>query len=199
MIFFKTYIKEHFFVFLISLSLWLCGVFLGIYASFNMASDITKHIGEYILTATEGNRGYFDTLKNGVWANLKYMSLISLSSLFLPFLPLTAFLIGFKGFSSGFVSSILVRLFAAEGIAVSITGVILPLVFSLPVYFAVFISCLDFPVNNFKMRNQIISAERRSLNVSFLLKMLILFLCLCIITALEAFLSPYFFSVLGKG
>lgn len=199
MTFFKNYIREHYIIFLISLALWLCGVFLGMYIAFTAKADMAESLCEYIKSAVGENRGYFDTLKNGVATNFKYTLFLSISSLFLISLPVSAFLIGFKGFASGFASSFLIRQYGLEGIAVSLTTVVVPMFFSLPVYFMMFVSSLYFPLYTFKMRKQILSGERWSLNASFVAKMFILLLCLCAITAVEAFLSPFFLSVLGKG
>ncbi len=194
--FFKTYIKEHYALFLIVLVLWLGTLFLGMYAAFSVKSQVALDITEYIESTLKGGKGFFSVFKNGIATNFKFTLLLCVSSSFLILLPLSFFLIGFKGFAAGFAASFIIRIYGFKGMAVTLTAVVLPLFFSMPVYFMMFISSLHFPISTFAQRKQILLGERWKMYVSFMTKMLILFLLLSIITVAESLLSPYFFSVL---
>ena len=185
-------------MFILSLSVWLSGLMAGMYFALSADKTIACDVDEYIQSIAGTNSGYFEVLKNGILTNLRYTAFLCLSSSFMVFMPLTAFLIGFKGFSAGYTASFIVRLYAVKGVAATVTGIILPLCLSLPVLFVMYVSCLEFPVKTFKLRSSISSLERWRMYLSYVAKMFVLFFVLSIITAAEAFLTPHFFSVLLK-
>lgn len=197
--FLKNYIKEHYAIFLIVFSIWMSSLFLGMYVAFCADSDISGDITKYIETALNDGKGFLALLKNGIGENFRYTLLLCIASSFLILLPVSVLLIGFKGFATGFTASFIIKAYGFKGMAVTITTVVLPLVFTMPVYLIMFISSLHFPVYTFSVRKQILSSERWTMHITYMTKMLILFCVLSIITVAEAFLSPYFFSILNKG
>ena len=193
---YKNYIKEHYAIFLIVFSIWLSSLFLGMYVAFCADADAAADITKYIEATLSEGKGFFAVFKNGIGENFKYTLLLCIASSFLILLPVSVLLIGFKGFATGFTASFIIRSYGFRGMAVTITTVALPLVFTMPVYIIMFMSSLHFPIHTFAIRKQILSSERWAMHISYMTKMLILFFILSIITVAEAFLSPYFFSVL---
>ena len=194
--FYKNYIKDHFAAFYISLGIWIISLCIGMYVAFTIGEDSAKDVDLYIQSIINAKNSYLRVLKNGFITNLQYTFLLCASSSFFLFLPFSVMLIGFKGFAAGFTSSFIIRLYALKGVAATITGVILPLCFSLPVLFIMFVSVLEFPIGAFRLRNQISSGDRWKMYLANVAKIFVLFLLLSFITAVEAFLSPKFFKIL---
>ncbi len=198
--YFKTYIKEHHAVFWVVFVLWLFGVFLGTYTALSFNSSAALDIGKYIDASVNGQKTFGGIFINGLVTNLRYALLLCLSSTFVLLFPLAGFLVALKGFAIGFSASFIIRLYGLTGVAVTITSVVLPLIFSLPVYFIMFMSSLQLPIQIFVRRKQLLTCEKWNIHTAHMAKMLIFFAFLCLITVAEAFLSPHFFGVLiNKG
>ena len=195
--FYKNYIKDHFATFTVSSIIWIVSLFIGMYVALTIDEDSAKDVDLYIQSIINAKNSYFLVLKNGFITNFQYTFLLCVSSSFLLFLPFSLMLIGFKGFAAGFTSSSIIRLYALKGVAATITGIVLPLCFSLPVLFIMFVSTLEFPICTFRLRNRISSGERWKMYFTNVAKMSVLFLLLSFITAIEAFLSPKFFKIIA--
>ena len=196
--FYKSYIKEHSFAFFLSAGLWLAGLMTGMFFALSADYSSAQNVDLYIQSIINEKSGYFTTLKDGVLNNFWYTLSLCASSSFALFLPCTVFLIAFKGFSTGFTASYIIRLYGLNGVGATLTSVVLPHCFSLPLIFIMYVSCLDFPIRTFSLRTKITSAERWKMYLYHTLKMLVLFSALCVITSTEAFLSPKFFKILAK-
>ena len=132
MSFYKEYIKEHNGLFIISFTLWLSAVFIGMYIAFSSDKALAEEIRQYIVSSVGGKHSFASVFKNGVITNFKYSLALIISSMSVVFLPAAAFLIAFKGFSAGFTSMFLIKLYGLSGLGTSLTAVVIPLVFSLP-------------------------------------------------------------------
>lgn len=196
--FYKLYIKEHFFVFCLALGILVSCVLLGMFTAFTANADSLTEVDSYIQSIIGTKKSYFSVLKNGITNNFRCTLTLCVASAFVLLLPCTFLVIAFKGFSTGFAASFIIRLYALKGVAATITAVVLPLFFSLPVYFVMYISCVDFPLQTFKLRKEISSSARWKMYVSHLIKMLVLFMALNFITSIEAFFSQKLFNVLVK-
>lgn len=198
MSFFKSYIKQHFGLFVFVFVIWFASALAGIWIAIKADSNTSKDIAGYIETVLSSKNGFTTVLKNGITTDLKYTLLLCISSSFIVFVPFCILLIGFKSFSVGFTASFIIRLFSLEGMGVTLTTVVLPLFLSLPLWFLMFMQSMDFPIQTFRLRKRISSDDRWKMHLSYLAKMLVLFMLIIPVTLLEAFLSPYMFSVLTK-
>jgi len=194
--YFKCYIKDHFFAFCLSLGIWITCVLLGSFAALGADSNSARDTDLYIQSIVNDRQGYFEVLINGITNNFWHTLILCASSSFLILLPCTLFLIAFKGFSTGFSASFIIRLYALKGVAATIAAVVMPLCFSLPVYFVMYISSMEFPLNTFRLRKEISSSERWRMYLYHTAKLFVLFMILNVITSVEAFLSPKLFGVL---
>lgn len=194
--YYKEYIKEHHTLFMISFILWICAVFMGIYISFTSDAALSESIREYISSSLSSQNGFLSVFKNGVITNFKYSMALIISAMSVIFIPFTLFLIAFKGFSAGFTSMFLIRLYGISGLGTSLTAVVIPLFFSLPVLFMMFVSSLYTPIYTFKKKSEISAEEKWKIQFSYIIKIFILFLLLCLVTVFEALVSPVCFSVI---
>lgn len=188
--FLKDYIKNHRLFLTISFILWLCASFLGIYLAFGAQKDIAKNVAEYITSLADAKKGFGAIFKNGLITNLKYCFFISISSSFFILFPATLLLICFKGFSAGFTSMFLIRLFGLKGIGASIWAIVFPLFLSLPALFLLFGECLEHPFILFKQRKKLTYQDKSRKHLAHIGKIFIIYLLLCLVSFLEAALSP---------
>ena len=196
--FFKSYIKQHSGLFVFVFAIWLASAIAGICVAMKADSDTAKDIAAYIETMLRSKNGFKAVLKNGITTDFNYTLLLCISSSLIVFVPFCVLLIGFKGFSAGFTASFIIRLFSLKGVGVTLTTVVLPLFLTLPLWFMMFMQSMDFPISTFKLRKRISSNDRWKMHLYYLAKMLVLFTLIIPVTLLEAFLSPYMFSVLTK-
>ncbi len=194
--FYKEYIKEHYGLFIISFTLWLSAVFIGMYIAFASDEAMAEEIRQYIVSSVGAKHSFTSVFTNGVVTNFKYSLALIISSMSVVFLPVSAFLIAFKGFSAGFTSMFLIKLYGLSGLGTSLTAVVIPLVFSLPVLFMMFVLSLYTPINIFTSRRQISAEEKWKIQFSYIIKIFILFFLLCLVTIFEALVSPWCFSVI---
>lgn len=194
--FYKEYIKEHYGLFIISFTLWLSAVFIGMYIAFSSDKALAEEIRQYIVSSVGGKHSFASVFKNGVITNFKYSLALIISSMSVVFLPAAAFLIAFKGFSAGFTSMFLIKLYGLSGLGTSLTAVVIPLVFSLPVLFMMFVLSLYTPISIFTSRRQISAEEKWKIQFSYIIKIFILFFLLCLINIFEALVSPWCFSAI---
>lgn len=194
--FYKAYIKNHLSFFILSFALWLLSAFAGIYAAFAAEGFAAQNVAGYISSVADAEKSFGAIFKNGLITNFKYTLFMCISSSFVVLLPVSLFLIGFKGFSAGFTSMFLIRLFGIKGVGASLFSVVLPLFLSLPPLSLMFVICLCHPIESFKMRKRITSEEKGVMQLKHIGKMLVLYAVLCAISLFEAVLSPLCFNLL---
>ncbi|MBO5743376.1 MAG: hypothetical protein J6R68_03750 [Clostridia bacterium] len=195
--FFKTYIKNHKLIFAISFILWLCASFFGIYLAFCAEKHTAENVAGYISSLSSAQKSFGAIFKNGVLTNFKYCLFLGISSSFYILFPATLFLICFKGFSSGFTSMFLIRLFGINGVGASFASIVFPLMLSLMPIFIMFTHCLEHQIGLFKKRKKLSSKERSEMLLHHILKIFIIFVFLCVVSLLEAFLSPICMKLLN--
>jgi len=196
MSFFKSYIKENFLLYAFVFVLYFAAAIIGIYWAMSAKEGYVSDITSYIQSVVGVKTAPLNVFKNGIASNFKYCLALCISASFIVFLPVCFFLIIFKGFSAGFASSFIIRLYGIKGLGVSLVSVVMPLFLSLPMWFIIYILSVQFSINTFKLRKKISSHERWKMYVSYMAKVLVLFAFISIVTLIEAFLSPYVFSPL---
>lgn len=188
--FIKPYIKNNKLFLSVSFIVWLCAAFAGIYIAFGAHNKLAQEVGLYISSLIGSQKGFWVIFKNGVLTNFKYCLFISISSSFLILFPATLLLIGFKGFSAGFTSMFVVRLFGIRGAFASLVSIVFPLFLSLPALFIMFTECMKHQALLFKKRKKLSSGEKSEMLFSHILRIIIIYFMLCAVSFLEAALSP---------
>lgn len=196
--FLKNYIKKHFALSVTVFCIYLASALAGIHFAFSANGELMEEISTYINGILTDDIKFGEIFKNGIYTNFKYTLLICFSSAHICFFPLCLLLVGFKGFSAAFTASFIIRIFSFKGMAATLGSVVLPVFLSLPVLFLMYISGMHFAFETFRLRKQISSDERWKMYALHVIKLMCLFLVLSIVTLLEAFLTPYFLSVLTK-
>lgn len=186
-----AYFKEHARISVLCFSVWFIGAILGIYTS-SRALAISA-LEEYISDIALGGASFWRIFANGAGANAVFVSMMLLSSFFVPLIPLGIAVMSFRGFASGFGSALLIGLFPSGGVWVALGAVVLPLIFALPLQFMIFVSCLDTALHIASDKNSEISREYMRIHT---LRMFLLFSALCLISAVEAIISPYIFLMI---
>ncbi len=195
--FFKTYIKNHKLAFTISFILWLAASFFGIYLAFCAQKHTAEDVAGYISGLSSARKSFGAIFKNGVLTNFKYCLFLGISSSFYILFPASLFLICFKGFSSGFTSMFLIRLFGIKGVGASFISIVFPLMLSLLPIFIMFTQCLEHQIDLFKKRKKLSPKERSEKHLVHILKIALIFVFLCLVSILEAFLSPVCIKLLN--
>ncbi len=185
--FFKSHRRSAFLGFF----LWLLGALAGIYISFK--NPPAEGLREYILGIAEAEKSFGRVFANGLGANLIFVFLMLLSSLFVPFMPIAVLTLVFRGFSASLGSALLIRLFSFKGAMAAVGALVLPLAFALPIQFMAFISSADM-ARSLAAAGRYISPNRGEITAQ-LLRMLLIFSALCAISAAEAVISPYVFEI----
>lgn len=188
--FFKTYIKNHKLIFTISFILWLSAAFLGIYIAFCAKNHTAENVAEYIAALSSTEKSFGSIFKNGVLTNFKYCLFLGISSSFYILFPASLFLICFKGFSSGFTSMFLIKLFGIKGVGASFISIVFPMALSLPPVFIMFTHCMEHQLVLFKKRKKLSSKEKSEMLLFHIFKIALIFVFLCVVSLLETFLAP---------
>jgi len=194
--FYKEFIKKRFVLFAVSLSVWLASLLAGIYyvsIAGKTSADATR---TYMQSILDADSTFFTVLKNGFSINLSFTLFLCISSAVIVLIPLTLFLIGFKGFSAGYTSAFIIKLYGLRGTAVSLGAIVIPLAFSLPAVFMMFILSMETNIQNFRTHPE--ADERLRIYSSYCLKMLLLFCWIMAVSIGEAFLSRGIFAFLTK-
>ena len=194
--FYKEFIKNRFALFIVSLSVWITSLLAGVYYVSIADKSGTEAIGEYIQNILSSDSAFFEVFKNGFGANLCFTLFLCISSALIILIPLTIFLIGFKGFSAGYTSAFIIKLYRLRGAVVSLGAIAVPLFFSLPAIFMMFMLSMETNIQNF--HNHPGADIRLKSYSSYCFKMLLLFCYLTAISLAEAFISRGIFTFLTK-
>lgn len=178
--------------------IWLAACVCGILCAAKLSGDGFYNVQEYVINVIDKGASVWEIIKLGLSENLKFLICLLVASSVIIFLPLTLALIAFKGFAAGFTAAIIIKIYKLNGIFISFGTVVLPFVFSLPMYFMMFVAALRFPLQNRKDRIVLNSAEKRQMWFSYAAAQLVLMLLVCIITVMEAFLSQLIFWLASK-
>ncbi len=186
------YFKMHKALTVMCLAMWLVGAMLGIYISAKGVG--TADLEAYISDISESDVSFLKIFLNGVSASLIFSVLMILSSLFVLLIPMAFLLMAFRGFASALGSGLLIGIFSVKGAWAALGAVVLPLVFSLPIQFMIFISSMNMALRLASAGGHL--APQKELIAAQLLRMLLLFSALCAISAFEAVISPYVFLLI---
>ena len=186
----KEYLKENKFIALFCFIIWTTALVFGIYKS--ATSDYIPEFAEY-----SGRTNFSDTLFLSVSSDFIYSLLLLVCSFFPQTIVLSILLIGFKGFSAGFVASAISELPGIRGVAITFTSMVFPYCFYMPVYLLMFTVNMRYQIMYFKNKKTKFPSEIKKQRLYHSLAILILFIFLCIISCLEAFLVPPLIRLIG--
>lgn len=178
--------------------IWLSACVCGILCAARLGGDGFDNVREYVINVIDNGASVWEIIKLGLSENLKFLICLLITSSVIFFLPLTLALVAFKGFAAGFTAAIIIKIYKLNGIFISFGTVVLPFVFSLPMYFMMFVAALRFPMQNHKERLVLSPHEKRQMWFSYAAAQLVLMLLICAITVVEAFLSQLIFRLAAK-
>ena len=181
--------KENRSLYYIILIIWLSASLAGVICAFTLSGDVFPDISAYVKETMEDGISVQSYIKIDVKENAKFLFALIISSCAPVFLPVVFALAAFKGFSIGFTSSFIIRLYSFKGALVCFGAVILPYAFSLPVIFAMILSSVRFSL---KKRNERSFGERKTGEwISYIIKQSLFASLLCLIGTVEAFISKF--------
>ena len=180
----KRYFSQNSKWFLVSLSVWIAAVICAIVCAAGTEGKVFDETFEYVSASFANGASVRTLLGNAIYSDFKYVLFITLSSTAPVLLPITMILIAFKGFSAGFTATMIIKIYSLKGIAVSMLTIVLPMFFSLPVYFVIFVSTLKYSGEKLKLPSNRKGDEKKL--TSHLLSQFILFGLLCITDVIQA-------------
>ncbi len=173
----------------IALIVWLSSAFAGIFCALRLEGagfeDISTYVGETL--GKEMSAGAF--IKLGIKENISFLIVLIVCSSAPVFVPVSLALCAFKGFASGFTSSIIIRLYSLRGVLIAFGAVILPYAFSMPVIFMMIVSALRFSVGHGTKHRFGYEKDKSKAWFSYISFQLILTSLLSLITVAESFIS----------
>lgn len=183
----KRYFSQNSKWFLVSLSVWIAAVVCGLICAAGTDGKVFDETVEYVNSMFVQKTHLRTLIGNSVAAEFKYVLFITISSSAPVLLPVTLALIAFKGFSAGFTATLIIKIYSLKGIGISLLAIVLPMMFSLPVYFIIFVSALKYSAD--KMTLSASQGTGGKKLTSHLLSQLILFGLLCIIAVIRGILT----------
>ncbi|MBQ4528034.1 MAG: hypothetical protein II998_08175 [Clostridia bacterium] len=167
---------------------WMAGVICSAFCGATLSGKNYEEICRYISSSFSGNVPVWTVIKNGLSQNLKFTVAAALFSASSVFLPLTLLLSAFKGFATGLTSTLIIRIYTWRGVCASAVAIVIPQTLILPVYFAMLICAIRYPIERKNSIKRGIAPSRAGF-ISHLSELAILFVCLCVLSFAEALLS----------
>lgn len=126
------------------------GIFVGSFYAAGLTGEAFSDVLGYLKAYFEGgvrNRG--EVFLNSFLLNLRLFVVIFLSGFFKFTMPLTIVSIGFEGFTSGFTTASLIKVFGTKGLLLGLSGIVSTLIFIVNlVFFGAW--SMKFSLNNGK-------------------------------------------------
>jgi len=193
----KSFFKENRVFYYITLITWLASAVCGIICAVRLEGTPFEDISAYVkqTLSTEMSAGAF--IKLGTGENVRFLIMLLVCSSAPVFLPATLFLSAFKGFSAGFTSAVIIKIYSLKGALVCLGTVVLPCTFSMPVIFIMIVSALRFSVRKTEKHSPRYGNDRSKEWFSYILLQLILTFLLSVITVAESFLSKLIIGLMN--
>ncbi len=172
----------------LALFAWIAACVCGTICASRLSGDGFDDVSAYVAD-TLGTTSAWKSIRLGLGENLKFLICLLAASSAMVLMPLTVGLIVFKGFAAGFTAAVIIRIYSARGIALSIATVVLPYAISLPLLFMMFVAALRFPMQGKAERIPPTRAEKRRQWAAYALMQTALTALICAIGVAEAFLS----------
>ncbi len=185
----KSYFAENKKIFAFSFFIWFAALICGMYCAAHATGERYDDIFSYTDTVISNTASFSKILKNGLTINVKFVIITVISSSLFVFLPFTCALVMFKGFSAGFTVAFLLRAYAWRGAVFTFFTIVLPYVFSLPVYFLIFVSSIKFPIERIRRRGHSSLSDGRRAWFEYGVLMIAACVLLCVITFFEVCIS----------
>ena len=181
----KRFIAENKAYALICVLIWTLAIVLGTYKAHTLSSADFPEISQYT-----GNPHFTGILGKLTKMHFKYTLAFLVCTSFTIGLPLSVFLIGFKGYSAGFVAAGLAKAYGIKGSAMSFFALVIPYSMTMPVIFMMYMLGLKYQIIQIKTRINHPHIQKKNEWLSYVAAVLILFVCLCLISCIEAFFVP---------
>ena len=162
----------------------VCGTICAFRLSGGSFNDVHAYVADNLAASSA-----WKTIKLGFGENLKFVICLLAASSAMVLMPLTVGLIVFKGFAAGFTAAVIIRIYSAKGIVLSVATVVLPYALSMPLLFMMFVAALRFPMQGKNERIPPSLASKRRQWPAYTLMQLLLTALICAIGVAEAFLS----------
>ena len=175
---------------------WLAACVCGIVCTLRLDSEVFEDVRTYVLSTLTSGASVWEIVKLGISENLRFLICLLITSYAALLMPLTAALIAFKGFATGFTASVIIRIYRLKGMLISFGAVVLPFAFSMPLYFMMFVAALKFPLQKKRERMPLSPSEKRHQWLSYASMQLVLTALISAITVAEAFLMQLVLVVL---
>lgn len=192
----RNYFAENKGFFKLIFFLWFAALVCGMYCAAVFNGERYAGICGYTDDIINSSASFTMILKTGITVDIKYVILIVISSSLVIFLPITCAFVAFKGFSAGFTVAFLIRVYTWKGAVITFFTIVLPYVFSLPIYFTIFISALKFPVERMRRRGSASLADGRRAWFEYGILMLLSCAILCVITFFEACICSFVMHII---
>ena len=173
----------------------VAGVLLGAYMSVSMEGEETKLLGSYINNFVSAynlqNLNLFDVFKFSVYSNIKTVLFVSLSGLWIGFLPLLFLQVGAKGYKFGFSIAMLVKRFGLKGAIFAILSSFPQVFIFIPlfVFYAVFNINFAF-FQKQKHTTSVTSRMKTEIYIKNLSYLLVMIAASFLVAAFDAYIVP---------
>lgn len=123
-------------IYYINFVIWLGACVCACVCAAKIKGEAFSDTSAYIEETLCKNPDIWQSIKSGLWQNLKLFLLMTAPVLSAVFLPLPFLSLAFGAFSLGFTSTLLIRIYSFRGILLSLFGLALPTALELPFVFA---------------------------------------------------------------
>lgn len=176
--------------------IWMCALVFGIYSACTKGGDLPE-ISAYTASVAENDMSYGGTLVNSLGIHLKYILALLVSSSFAITLPVSMFLIGFKGYCAGFAALSIIRIYGVKGYVMTFFSLVVPYALTMPVWLMMYVLGLKYQMLRIKTGHRYPAEQKNKEWLSYAAAMLVLFGCLCLFECAVALFVPELMKLLG--
>ena len=175
----------------LTLILWFSACICAVFFVFKSDGEIFSGANKYVADTLSHGVGVWSYVKLGCLQNIELMIFLLIASSAPVLLPITVALIIFKGFSLGFTSALLIKVYYFKGLGLCFGTVVLPYTFYIPILFKMFTLTLSFPLKKDTGYSSFRSESRRKDWAVHSISICLYTLILCIINFIGAFTTLF--------
>ena len=184
----KQYFNNNKGLFIIAVSVFVAGIILGTVIACRMEESVKAKLAEelagYLSDEGIGKVSFGSVFANRCEDNLRYILAVLLLTRVRCFLPLAAMLPAVCGYRLGFAVSFVCGSFGGEGVALTITSLLIYYLMTMPLYILTFVLAVTYSPGN--------GNSRRKGDTALLLgAMAVIYSILCLGALAEGLLVPF--------
>lgn len=190
----KLFIAKNKAAFVAAAVIFFAGSLYGAICSCNMSADaadaLKKHISVFLEPGTAASTDPWKIFSADALNHIKYIlaALICASGTYL--IPVFCFVLATKGYQLGFSAGFISAYFGTSGTVLALSSTLFSYVFSVPLYFFIFVLLIRFLSKRKRNPASISGRERTREYFAYILSLFIVFSLLCLTSGAGAFLTP---------